>query len=94
MSVKVKICGITSVADGLAAAEAGADMIGLMFYEGSPRHLSFATATEIARALPPFIVKVGVFVNPRWVQVLAWCVAVVIGSLNGWLLIETFRGWL
>ncbi len=38
--------------------------------------------------------KMGVFVNPRWVQVLAWCVAVVIGSLNGWLLIETFRGWL
>jgi phosphoribosylanthranilate isomerase len=64
MSVKVKICGITNVADGLAAAEAGADMIGLMFYERSPRHLSFATAAEISRALPSFIVKVGVFVNP------------------------------
>ncbi len=64
MSVKVKICGITSVADGVAAAEAGADMIGLMFYERSPRHISFATATEISRALSPFIVKVGVFVNP------------------------------
>lgn len=64
MSVKVKICGITSVADGVAAAEAGADMIGLMFYERSPRHLSTATAAEISRALSPFIVKVGVFVNP------------------------------
>jgi len=64
MSVKVKICGITSVADGLAAAEAGADMLGLMFYERSPRHISFATAAEISRALSPFIVKVGVFVNP------------------------------
>ena len=64
MSVKVKICGITNVADGVAAAEAGADMIGLMFYEGSPRHVSFATAAEISRALPPFTVKVGVFVNP------------------------------
>jgi phosphoribosylanthranilate isomerase len=64
MSVKVKICGITSVADGLAAAEAGADMIGLMFYERSPRNISFTTATEIANGLPPFIVKVGVFVNP------------------------------
>jgi len=64
MSVKVKICGITSVADGVAAAEAGADMIGLMFYERSPRHVSFVTAAEISRALSPFIVKVGVFVNP------------------------------
>jgi phosphoribosylanthranilate isomerase len=64
MSVKVKICGITSVADGVAAAEAGADMIGLMFYERSPRHISLATAAEIFRAVPSFIVKVGVFVNP------------------------------
>lgn len=64
MSVKVKICGITNVADGVAAAEAGADMIGLMFYEGSPRTVSFANAAEISRALPPFTVKVGVFVNP------------------------------
>lgn len=64
MSVKVKICGITSVADGIAAAEAGADMIGLMFYERSPRNISVSTAAEISRALSPFIVKVGVFVNP------------------------------
>ena len=64
MSVNVKICGVTSVSDGLAAAAAGADMIGLMFYERSPRHLPLATATEIARALPPHVVKVGVFVNP------------------------------
>ena len=64
MSVKVKICGITSIADGVVAAEAGADMIGLMFYERSPRHISIATAAEIARALSPFVVKVGVFVNP------------------------------
>ena len=64
MSVKVKICGITSVADGVAAAEAGADMIGLMFYEKSPRHVPPATAAEISRALPPFVMRVGVFVNP------------------------------
>ena len=37
--------------------------------------------------------KMGVFVNPRWVQILAWFVAALIGSLNAWLLIETFRGW-
>ncbi len=38
--------------------------------------------------------KMGVFVNPRWVKVLAWFVAALIGSLNAWLLVETFRGWL
>jgi phosphoribosylanthranilate isomerase len=64
MSVKVKICGITSVADALEAAEAGADLIGLMFYERSPRYVTFARAAEIAKALPPFISRVGVFVNP------------------------------
>ena len=37
--------------------------------------------------------KMGAFVNPRWVQILAWFVAALIGSLNAWLLIETFRGW-
>lgn len=64
MSTKVKICGITSIADGLAAAEAGADMIGLMLYDKSPRHVSIETAAAISAALPPFVVRVGVFVNP------------------------------
>ncbi len=65
MNTKVKICGLTSVADAVAAAEAGADMIGLMFYEKSPRHISLATAAEISRAVSPFVLKVGVFVNPE-----------------------------
>jgi phosphoribosylanthranilate isomerase len=65
MNVKVKICGITGIADGLAAAEAGADMIGLMFYEQSLRHVTLATAVEISRALPPFVLRVGVFVDPE-----------------------------
>ena len=65
MSTKVKICGLTSVADAIAAAAAGADMIGLMFYEKSPRHISLAMAAEIARAVPPSVLKVGVFVNPE-----------------------------
>lgn len=64
METRVKICGITSVADGIAAAEVGADMIGLMFYDQSPRHLTVPQAVEITRGLPPFVVKVGVFVNP------------------------------
>ena len=70
MSVKVKICGVINVANALAAAGAGADMVGLNFYEGSPRHVTPAQAAEIARALPPFVLKVGVFVNPTEAQVL------------------------
>lgn len=65
MSVKVKICGITNEADALAAAEAGADLIGFMFYEPSPRCVSIKTAAAIARELPPHVVKVGVFVDPE-----------------------------
>ena len=64
MKTRVKICGITSVADGQAAAGSGADLIGLMFYEGSPRHIPLELAAEIAHAVPPFVLKTGVFVNP------------------------------
>ena len=66
MVVKVKICGITSLADGLAAAQAGADALGFVFYEPSPRYISPEAAPVIIRQLPPDLVKVGVFVNaPR-----------------------------
>src|SRR5258708_558585 len=69
MSVKVKICGITNLADGLAAAEAGADALGFVFFEQSPRKVSLADAAGIIRALPPFIIKVGLFVNAEEDQV-------------------------
>ena len=63
MSIKVKICGITSAQDANAAIEAGADALGFMFYEPSPRNLTIKAAREIIRSLPPFITKVGVFVD-------------------------------
>lgn len=63
MASAVKICGITRVEDGLAAARAGAHAIGLVFYPKSPRCITPAKAAEIIRALPPFITTVGLFVD-------------------------------
>ena len=60
---RVKICGITSVEGALAAAEAGADAVGLNFYPKSPRYLQPRVAEAVAAALPDGVVKVGLFVN-------------------------------
>ena len=61
--IRVKICGITSVGDALAAAELGASAIGLVLWPSSPRCVDVATARSIVQALPPFVPAVGVFVN-------------------------------
>jgi len=66
---RVKICGITRPADGVDAAKAGADAIGLVFYPKSPRYLSTERAVEIRDALPPFVQAVALFVNPDPAQV-------------------------
>jgi phosphoribosylanthranilate isomerase len=61
--VRVKICGITRPQDALAAVSAGADAIGLVFYPSSPRAVSIDAANAIVRELPPFVSKVGLFVD-------------------------------
>jgi phosphoribosylanthranilate isomerase len=69
MRTRIKICGITRPGDALAAAQAGADAIGLVFYPPSPRYLSSERAVEIRDALPPFVQAVALFVNPDAAQV-------------------------
>jgi phosphoribosylanthranilate isomerase len=59
----VKICGMTNVEDALMAMDAGADAVGFVFYEKSPRCVSVETAREIVKKLPAGIEKVGVFVD-------------------------------
>lgn len=63
MKTRVKICGITRVQDGLAAVHLGADAIGLVFYDASPRAVTAGQARAITDALPPFVTAVGLFVN-------------------------------
>ncbi len=63
MRTRVKICGITRLADGLAAARAGADAIGFVFWAGTPRRIDPAAAGAIRAGLPPFVSVVGLFVD-------------------------------
>jgi hypothetical protein len=63
VSTRIKICGLTSVGDALAAVAAGADAIGLVFYPKSPRCVTPQQAAEIARAVGPFVTTVGLFVD-------------------------------
>ncbi|MBI4006576.1 MAG: phosphoribosylanthranilate isomerase [Gammaproteobacteria bacterium] len=61
--VRIKICGITRPEDAVAAAHLGADAIGLVFYADSPRAVTIDIARKITSVLPPFVSKVGLFVN-------------------------------
>jgi phosphoribosylanthranilate isomerase len=63
MHVKVKICGITNVDDAIAAVDFGADALGFVFFEGSPRRISYKDAAAIIKKLPSFVTSVGVFVD-------------------------------
>jgi phosphoribosylanthranilate isomerase len=58
---RVKVCGITTLADALVAVAAGADALGFIFVEGTPRFVTPEQVAPIVRALPPFVTPVGVF---------------------------------
>lgn len=76
MTVRIKVCGITRTQDAVDAAQAGADAIGLVFYEKSPRYVTVEQAQKIIAALPPFVSVVALFVDPDAglvQQVLAAC---------------------
>ncbi len=69
MRTRIKICGITRPEDALAAASAGADAIGVVFYPPSPRAVALAQAQEIVSVLPPFVTVVGLFVDAAQAEI-------------------------
>jgi phosphoribosylanthranilate isomerase len=79
---RVKICGITEAGHGLAAARAGADAIGLVFWDGTPRRVTPERAAAIAASLPPFVSIVGLFVDPSADHVRAMLAAVPLDVLQ------------
>lgn len=64
MRTRVKICGITREVDAIAACEAGADALGFVFYEKSPRFVTPQQVGQLAASVSPFVSRVGLFVNP------------------------------
>jgi len=79
---RVKFCGITRTEDALAAADAGADAIGLVFYPRSARSIDARTAARICAALPPFVTAVGLFLDPSDESVREVISAVPLGMLQ------------
>ena len=83
--MKIKICGITDIEDALHAAECGADGLGFVFYDKSPRFVSPEGARGIIEALPPFVTPVGLFVNeePKKVREIAAFCGLGVVQLHG-----------
>ncbi len=70
MRVRVKVCGLTRVEDVFAAAQAGADAVGMVFYPPSPRFIGIAQARRLREAVPPFVSTVALFVNAPAAEVM------------------------
>lgn len=85
MRVRVKVCGVTRPEDAAAAVAAGADAIGLNFVAESPRRLTLERARDIAAAIPPFVLRVGIFANadPGEVGRLAQAIGLDAAQLHG-----------
>jgi len=82
VSTRIKVCGITRLEDALACVEAGVDAVGFNFWPGSKRHVAVADAAEIAAALPPGILRVGVFVRARPSEVRSIVAGVGLGAVQ------------
>lgn len=95
MSVRVKVCGVTTVADALLAVRCGADLIGLNFYPQSPRYVALAVAHAIRSVLPPTVWCVGVFVNAdrEHVTALVKRLGLQAVQFHGDEGVEFLRGW-
>jgi phosphoribosylanthranilate isomerase len=63
LRTRIKICGITRLEDAKAAIHAGCDALGFVFYKESPRYIALTAFKALASELPPFVTKVGLFVN-------------------------------
>ena len=82
MRTRIKVCGITRLDDALEAAALGADAVGFVFWPGSPRYMAPGEAAAIAAALPPFVTRVGVFVNQPPDQVRAIAAEARLGAVQ------------
>ncbi len=91
---RIKICGLTQLADADCVVASGADAVGLNFYARSPRYVTLPTAQAIAAALPASILKVGLFVNetPERIRELAATVPLDVVQLHGDETPEDIRG--
>lgn len=92
--LRVKVCGITREEDALRAVRYGADAVGFLLWPGSPRAVSLERAAAIAKMLPPFVWKVGVFVNatPDEVEHAAMVAGLDVAQLHGDEDVELYRG--